>query len=229
MSDRNLKRLLLGLAGALAVFVVCLIPVLFGEDTPTWAIWGTCVGGLAILSFWSALVIASLAARRSAERPSAGPLPPRARIRAANFVERRGHEAARRPAPVGTPLSEAVNEPDSTESDAARFFLAEPNPEVDLDMAYRDDARTPPSPSFRALGIRRAGRPPGLPLHELGPDDRLVMELLVAQAEDSEVIPLASESDGSNADWLRRVKGTNCKGRLCWICGRKHGPEIMHN
>jgi len=210
MSERNLKRLLLGLVGAMAVFVFGLIGIFFGENALPWAIWSTCVGGVGVLFFWSVLVVGSLMARSSAKRPAARPRPGRRRAR------------------VDTP-QEVDQARDSVESDAALFFLAEPDPEAGLDTDRHADTRSPRPAAFRALGRRSAGASTGLPLEGLGPDDEAAFSLLMAQADESSVIPLASEGNGSHGDWLRRVKGTNCKGRLCWICGREHGPEIVHN
>jgi hypothetical protein len=221
MSERNLKRLLWGLAGALAVFLLCLIPIFIGENAPPWAIWGTCVGGVAVLFFWSALVVASLMARTSTKRRVARPMHSRARVASANLTRHRRHESA---PGIRTPLQQVAPDPDNMES----FFLAEPDPEADPVTDRQADIQSPRRAAFRALGIRIPGAA-ALPLEDFGPDDRLALELLMAQAEESGVSRMASESDDSHGAWLRRVPGTNGKGRLCWICGRKHGPEIVHN
>ncbi len=42
------------------------------------------------------------------------------------------------------------------------------------------------------------------------------------------VVGAPTEGNDSHSESFLPVEGTNRKGRLCWICGKEHGPEIVH-
>jgi hypothetical protein len=84
-----------------------------------------------------------------------------------------------------------------------REVLLETNREAEFEFSVDYEAPGP-APAFRALGIR-------------------------LDNESAGSSPTRGYQDnGSHHESLRRVEGTVCKGRLCWICGEEHGPEIVH-
>jgi hypothetical protein len=206
MSERILSSLLCALVGAMAVFLLGLLFAISSSEGDKFsAIVSMRIGGAGAILICGALIVACLIVRAPQKRPAAGQLRKRSRAQIRT-------EGVRRDQLLEVPSHELSHGLNALESDAGLFLLDERDPDTDLDTDRQADFEPPrPAPAFRALGRRVVGSSTGLP-----PEPGFTS------------LGTATEGNGSHGDSLRRVEGTNRKGRLCWICGKEHGPEIVH-
>jgi hypothetical protein len=207
MRERILSSLLCALVGAMAVFLLGLLFAISSSgDDKFRATMGMRIGGAGAILICGALIVACLIVRAPQKRPAARQLRKRSRapVRTDDLTQHAGREGVRPDRLLEVPSRELSHGLDALESDAGLFLLDERDPDTDLESRR-------PAPAFRALRRRVVGASTGLP-----PEPGFTP------------LGTATEGNGSHGDSLRRVEGTNRKGRLCWICGKEHGPEIVH-
>jgi hypothetical protein len=176
---------------------------------------GMCLGAAGALLVCVALIITSLFGKGPEERQCARQLLHRSRapVSPDDVPDHTDQQGALSDPLIDLPFHEVDPAPESVESEASLFFL-ERDPDVGTGPGTErraDFEPSPPAPAFRALGIRIAGLPARLPRERALP------------ARTTSI-----SGNGSPDDSFRRVQGTNRRGRLCWICGREHGSEIVH-
>jgi hypothetical protein len=213
MSERILSSLLLALVGAMVAFLLGLFFAISSSDGDNFrAAQSMCIGGGGALLICVALIIVALIPKAPEKRPATRRLPERSRapVRAVGRTRHAGQEPKRWDQEVDELSHDLSHGLGDVEGEASLFLLDEPDQDRNTDGQL--DCESPhPAPAFRELGRRVDGASTGLPsepgFHPLGS---------------------TNEVNGSHGDFRGPVDGTSRKGQLCWICGKEHGPEIVH-